>query len=193
MPYELTNERKAALDTIAWAEGSPRYDQLFNYVQFPNWPAPHPNLEITAGGFTSTAAGRYQFLYSSWINTIQDAGLADFMDEYNQDQAALTTIDLKRNALGYIDNRDILSALDSLSYEWASLPPYRYAGQGTKTTDEVINYFNERLEYYDNDGLGIFYNDTFTPVNEVNGLTISVILFVIALIIYFVANKNTNK
>lgn len=115
------------------------------------------------------------------------------MDEYNQDQAALTTIDLKRNALGYIDNRDILSALDSLSYEWASLPPYRYAGQGTKTTEEVINYFNERLEYYDNDGLGIFYNDTFTPVNEVNGLTISVILFVIAFIMYFVANKNTNK
>lgn len=186
--YQLTPQRNAFLDTINWAEGSPRYDQLFNFVQFPNYPGAHPNLQITAGGFTSTATGAYQFLYSTWQNVIDALGINDYMDETNQDQGALYLIDY-RDALTDVDNGNIESAITKVSWEWASLPPFRYTGQGTKTMEEVINYYNERLEFYNNDGLGIFFNDTFTPLNEVNGLTVSISLFVIAIIIYFIANR----
>lgn len=188
--YQLTPQRSAILDTINWAEGSPGYNELYSYVPFNNL-APHPNTKICAGAFCSTAAGAYQFLYSTWQNTINALGIADYMDETSQDQGALYLIDY-RDALQDIDNGNIESAINKISWEWASLPPYRYEGQGTKTMEEVINYYNERLEYYNNDGLGIFFNDTFTPVNEVNGLTISIMLFVIALIIYFVVNRKSN-
>ncbi len=141
--YQLTPERKAFLKTINWAEGTPGYNQLFSYVPFNNL-GPHPNQKIPFGNTYSTAAGAYQFLYSTWQDVIKRLGIADFMSAENQDQAALQRIN-DRGALEDIDRGDIASAINKLSWEWASLPPARYGGQSARSVNEVISKYNQFL------------------------------------------------
>lgn len=155
--FTLTPARKAILATINWAEGSPAYNQLFNYVPFDN-NGPHPNQVVSAGGYNSTAAGAYQFLYSSWHDTIPLVPLSDYMSGPNQDQAALARINW-RGALDEIDNGNIQEAIEILSYEWASLPPGRY-GQPIKTMDAVLNYYNDALATFN----GYSEASTVSPV-----------------------------
>jgi len=162
MPYELTPRRRAILATINWAEGLPDYGELFNYVPF-NPYAPHPNQVVTAGGYSSTAAGAYQFLYSTWQDTIPDVPIDDYMSPENQDQAALSRIEW-RGVLDELDNGEIEAVIQKLSWEWASLPvvwsetvsgKYYPAGSGRygqpiKSVQAVLDYYNESLAYYEN-------------------------------------------
>jgi muramidase (phage lysozyme) len=129
---------RAALDTIAWAEGA-NYNTLYGGGTFSDF-SRHPNRRITAGGYTSTAAGRYQFLYSTW----QGLGLPDF-SPVNQDIGALMLI-ARRGALSQILQGDFHSALTSgaLGKEWASLP-YSPYGQTNRTVASVMNKFNSSL------------------------------------------------
>ena len=160
MTYELTPERLAALATINWCEGSPDYNEAFGYAPFNNL-GPHPGTKFPFGNTYTTAHGAYQFLLSTWQYCVSGLGIEDYMSPENQDQAALYLIDVKRKALGFIDAGDMASALDSLSYEWASLPPGRY-GQPIKQYDEVLDYFADSLAFYRGEG-------TLSPVgyNEV--------------------------
>lgn len=136
--YQITPERKAMLNTINWAEGSPNYDELFAYVPFNNY-GPHPNIVVNSGGYKSTAAGAYQILYSTWQMAIDALGLPDYMSPENQDQVALYLID-NRGALADVDNGNLNLAIPKLSWEWASLPPSRY-GQPVRTMDEVVSRY----------------------------------------------------
>src|SRR5689334_21582479 len=66
----VTAKQKALLDTIAFTEGTRHrgqdgYNVTFAYHYFRSC-AHHPNLDICSGGYCSTAAGRYQFLTSTW-------------------------------------------------------------------------------------------------------------------------------
>lgn len=142
MTYKITPERQAMLDTINWCEGEPGYNQLFSYKPFDN-NGPHPDVCIPFGDTCSTAAGRYQFLYNTWQDTIKVLGIPDYMSASNQDQAALQRIDY-RGAMDDVDSGNIESAVSKLSYEWASLPPGRY-GQPIKTLDQVLNYYTVRV------------------------------------------------
>lgn len=142
------------LDTINWAEGGPNFDELYNYVPFNNY-GPHPNKKITAGGYTSTAAGAYQILYSTWQYAIKALGIPDYMSPENQMQVALFLID-QRNALGDIDSGNIYMAIQKISWEWASLPVvysetvngiYYKAGSGrygqhVQSIDSIIDTYN---------------------------------------------------
>src|SRR4051812_12774190 len=74
--YVQLPQVKAALDTIAWAEGGRSYNTLFGGGVFSG--NQHPNIAITANGYTSTAAGRYQFLSSTWAGVKNALGLPDF-------------------------------------------------------------------------------------------------------------------
>jgi muramidase (phage lysozyme) len=67
---------RAALDTIGWAEGGRSYNTLSGGGTFAG--NQHPNRPITTGGYTSTAAGRYQFLYRTWIEIKDRLRLPDF-------------------------------------------------------------------------------------------------------------------
>ena len=129
---------RAALDTIAWAEGA-NYNTLYGGGTFSDF-SRHPNRRITAGGYTSTAAGRYQFLFSTW----QGLGLPDF-SPVNQDIGALMLI-ARRGALSQILQGDFHGALTSgaLGKEWASLP-YSPYGQTNRTVAAVMNKFNSSL------------------------------------------------
>lgn len=131
---------KAMLDTIAWAEGAD-YNVAFTGVTFEGTDD-HPRQIYCSGSLCSDASGRYQFLSTTW----DGLGLSDFSPE-NQDRGAIKLIE-QRGALEAVESGDIPAALESLSYEWASLPPYRYAGQGTKTTQEVVDYWRSRVDHY---------------------------------------------
>lgn len=114
----LSANMRAMLDTISWAEGAD-YNTLFGSSTFSSY-EDHPRRTITKGGFSSTAAGRYQFLSTTWDEVAAQLKLPDFSPE-SQDLAAVQLIK-NRGAFDAVEAGDIPQALLSLSYEWASLP-----------------------------------------------------------------------
>jgi len=119
----MTPTRRAFLDTLAGPESGGRYDirnggATFTGNQFPEGVGP---------GGTSTAAGRYQFISSTWHEQQARLGLSDFSPG-NQDKAAWDLAsNTYRNWTGHsLDDdlkagksADIAAALGSV---WPSLP-----------------------------------------------------------------------
>lgn len=122
---------KALLDTIAGTE-SPGYNVIYGGRRFSDF-SRHPgvNVPISSGpnvGKTSSAAGRYQFLGSTWDQQARKLGLTDFSPA-SQDIAAW---DLAKTAYGSRTGRDLERDLQdpsmlgqigtALSPVWTSLP-----------------------------------------------------------------------
>lgn len=127
----LSPEARALLDAIAGSESAGRYDVMYGGGRFdPALGHPHQAVPITTGpnaGKTSSAAGRYQFLGSTWDDVAGRHGLKDFSPQ-NQDIGAwlLATEEYKRDT-----GRDLQADLAagrsndvarSLSDIWTSLP-----------------------------------------------------------------------
>lgn len=129
----IPTEGRALLDTIASTEAN-SYDVVYGGKKFSGY-GDHPrvNVPITSGpnaGRTSSAAGRYQFLASTWDRQAKKLGLKDFSPA-SQDIAAwdLAKTDYRRNT-----GRDLAADLKSndpeiiagvgraLSGTWTSLP-----------------------------------------------------------------------
>jgi len=121
-------KQRALLNTIAFTEGTRNHGQngynvTFAYHYFSSC-AHHPNLRICSGGYCSTAAGRYQFLTTTW----NGLGYGNF-GPANQDRGGMKLIS-RRGA--HVPTGRALSAtefvntMNRISYEWASLPPGRY-------------------------------------------------------------------
>lgn len=90
----------------------------------------HPRTAITAGGWTSTAAGAYQFLSRTWDEMRAKYDLPDFGPS-SQDIAAVGLIK-RRGALADVLAGRFNTAIDKCNKEWASLPGSPY-GQPTLT------------------------------------------------------------
>lgn len=151
---------RALLDTIAGSE-SPGYNTLYGGGTFEGT-ADHPRqaIPITSGpnaGRTSSAAGRYQFLGSTWDEVKKEAGLPDFSPD-SQDQGAWY---LAQKTYKAKTGRELASDLESaqgnpnavqaigkqLSGVWTSLPggiepnkatgsfAQRYDGAGRPSTE----------------------------------------------------------
>jgi muramidase (phage lysozyme) len=127
-----SSQLMACLDMIAWAEGTDRnigdgvrtgYNIIFTGRTFSSF-ADHPRRIICSGGLCSSAAGRYQFLNTTWDSVAQTLGLPDFSPS-NQEKGAIQLI-RQRGALNAVEQGKIRDACARLSYEWASLPPGRY-------------------------------------------------------------------
>lgn len=127
----LSPNQRALLDTIAGTE-SPDYNTMYGGKKFDSYAA-HPGVAvpISSGpnaGRTSSAAGRYQFLGSTWNSQAQKLGLKDFSPE-NQDLAAW---DLAATTYKAKTGRDLTADLNdpnqaggigqALSGVWTSLP-----------------------------------------------------------------------
>ncbi len=137
---------RAFLDLVSWAEGAD-YTTIYGNRKFSSF-ADHPRRRITAGGNTSDAAGRYQFLASTWDEVKKALNLKDFSPA-SQDLAAVYLIDKKRKALKFVEQgtKGLKQALDLLSYEWASFPPARYP-QKTRSFEALTNkYISFLLKY----------------------------------------------
>ncbi len=99
------------------------YRRIFGGTMFNSF-AQHPNIKITKSGYTSTAAGAFQFLKSTWDETARLMGLIDFSPA-SQERGAVGRI-AARGALEDVKAGRFESAIRKCAKEWASLPfsPY---------------------------------------------------------------------
>jgi len=130
----LPPEARGLLDTIARTESAGRYNVRYGGATDKTFQdfTDHPRVAepITSGpdvGKTSSAAGRYQFIGSTWDQQAKKLGLKDFSPA-NQDTAAwdLAQTEYKtrtgKDLLTTLKSGDTSDVLPSLSGQWSSLP-----------------------------------------------------------------------
>jgi muramidase (phage lysozyme) len=134
---------RAMLALIRKGEGTADaagYSRLVGGGEFASF-AGHPRIHVYIRRLNiwSTAAGAYQIRLPTWEEVRRTAALRDFSPR-SQDLAAVQLI-RGRGVLSAVMDGQLDAALEKLSYEWASLPPYRYAGQGTLTLANAKAFF----------------------------------------------------
>lgn len=138
---EITAQRKAFLDMIAWSEGTDRPGQqkskhhgydvivggglLTNFADHPRRVVNLPNLKIR-----SSAAGRYQFIQKTWDALKRALQLPDFGPE-SQDRAAIELL-RECKALPLVDAGRFDEAVVAARKIWASLPGAGYGQRENK-------------------------------------------------------------
>ena len=147
------NYEKALLDMLAHAEGtsgSEGYRTMFGHDKFDvsnGWK--HPDRVVTKGGYSSTAAGRYQFLTPTWNAASKALGLSDFSPK-NQDKAALWLAKGRGvDASKQISENDIYR----LGGEWASLEGGprmvkggSYGRQAKYSAEKALKLYDSKLK-----------------------------------------------
>ena len=136
------NNLKAFLAMIQYSEGTygkNAYRMLYGGGLFSDY-SWHPNIAVTKGGITSTAAGAYQILYSTWIGVAQSLGLTDF-SPMSQDRAAIELI-RRRGAFEDVLAGRFDTAIDKCRKEWASFPGAGY-GQGERSLELLATVYQK--------------------------------------------------
>ena len=98
----------------------------------------HPNAAITKWGITSTAAGAYQFLYTTWQALAKDIRLEDFAPA-SQDKAAIEIV-RRKGALPDVLQGMIAEAIYKCRKVWASFPGAGY-GQNEKNIESLLRFY----------------------------------------------------
>ncbi|WP_129138803.1 glycoside hydrolase family 24 protein [Modicisalibacter coralii] len=137
----------AFLDMLAHAEGTVRfgdqdgYNVLVGGGLFHSY-ADHPRRSIwlPAYGIHSTAAGRAQFLESTWDDLVERFGFTDFTPA-SQDAAA-TQLIRQCKALRLIYDGRIRDAIHACRTIWASLPGAGY-GQREVAMAELVDVYRQ--------------------------------------------------
>ncbi len=117
---------QAMLRVIRRGEGTADeagYRRLFGGQLFSGY-ADHPRTKVSKSGYTSTGAGAYQFLSSTWDETARVMGLADFSPR-NQDWGAVGRM-AYRGALDDVKAGRFEAAIRKIAREWASMPGSPY-------------------------------------------------------------------
>jgi len=152
LPYVITPERRALLNTIRFAEGTWKGGRDLGYrVMFGGGLMAsldrHPNRVIYSSRYASAAAGAYQFMPFTWTMVQRKIGVRGFGPEA-QDQGAIYLIQ-RRKALGLADTGHLTPQLAALlAPEWASFPTLRgvsYYGQPVKRFTNLHRFYNASL------------------------------------------------
>lgn len=128
---EIPSVGRALLETIAGPESAGNYDIIYGGSRFQDF-SDHPRqyITITSGpnkGQKSSAAGKYQFLGSTWDDQASRLGLTDFSPS-NQDAAAWNLAqeeyrrDTGRNLAADLEAGDLSRVAPSLRNQWTSMP-----------------------------------------------------------------------
>lgn len=143
-------EVRSFLNTISYAEGTPGaagYQTMFTGKKFdPSKGWQHPRQLQRGGGYTSDAAGKYQYLSTTWEGVQKELGLPDFSPQ-SQDIGALHLLK-RRGALDPLLKGDITTAIHKSAPEWASLPTTKggsYYGQPSKSLTDLQKYYQRQL------------------------------------------------
>lgn len=141
-------------DLTAWAEGTSRskytkddgYDVLVEGVSTPPGPFPktfsdyskHPNLLVTVNskGLRSTAAGRYQALYGTWLECVKRYGFIGRFTPEAQDLFFIKKI-TERGALEDVKAGRWAVAITKCNKEWASFAGSPY-NQNPHTMEAML-------------------------------------------------------
>ncbi len=141
---------KAFLDMIAGAEGtaaSDGYHTQYTGSKFTSF-SDHPR-EIKCGRrygkkLCSDAAGRYQFLSTTWDRFAKKFGVKDFSPQ-NQDLMAIELI-REKGALGDIEAGQLEPAVRKLAYIWPSFR--RFGGSVESSMPKLEAMYQQNLELY---------------------------------------------
>ena len=142
---------KALLDTISFAEGTSGpegYRTMFTGKLFDTtrgWL--HPDTVNTGGGYSSTAAGRYQMLTPTYQMAAKATGTKGFTPQ-EQDLQAVYLLDNRRALEPLLRGEDVGSVINMLAPEWASLPTRQgrsYYNQPVKDLGELKSYYGNRV------------------------------------------------
>jgi len=153
LPYVLTPERRALLNTIRFAEGTWAQGEDLGYrIMFGGGLMPslerHPDRVVSTGRYASAAAGAYQFMPFTWALASRSLQLQGFGPEV-QDQAALFLIQ-RRGALHLADRGVFTPDLAArLAPEWASFPTlagHSYYGQPVKRYAALKAFYESNLQ-----------------------------------------------
>ena len=145
-----TKEQRAMLDSIAFAEGTAKYpndgyNTMFTGKQFSGF-EDHPRKIQRSNGYASDAAGRYQFLSTTWDPLAKKLGLKDFSPA-NQDKAAIELArqyDVTQELLAKEGMSPKVSAF--LGRQWASFPGKSIGlDQPTKGLKGIQNVYQKSL------------------------------------------------
>ncbi|MDZ4102034.1 MAG: glycoside hydrolase family 104 protein [Hydrogenophaga sp.] len=158
-PTDPDRNVRALLDAIAYAEGTANrpdpYRVCYAYSHTIQSFADHPftlgewpGVVLTdtqcrgAGlgpGCKSTAAGKYQITVTTWRPIKSQLKLPDFSPA-SQDLAAIELL-RQVGALDLIRRGDLAGALSAARRTWASLPGANYAGQGMRTSAQMLTAY----------------------------------------------------
>ena len=152
--FRTTPQGQALLRMIRYAEGTERKGPDSYRVMFGGSLAPdlkqHPDKVITGGGYSSSAAGAYQFLTPTWQQQQRKLGLKSF-GPVEQDIAALDLARQRTMGLGglsYLEKKGLTPEfVAKLAPEWASLPTQQgksYYGQPVKSYDELKKVYGQQ-------------------------------------------------
>lgn len=142
---------KAFLDTIAWAEGTTApngYRMRFGGTFFSDY-SQHPDDCIPFRHTCSTAAGRYQFLTTTWERLQEELDLPDFSPPY-QDLAAKRLIE-EEGALADVEAGRFETAVYKVANVWASFPTeagVSYYNQPSQPIGKLRSVYNAILAHY---------------------------------------------
>ena len=149
---DISPEERALLDTISMAEGtrtSGGYGILFGGGSFHDC-SNHPRVRIPIPGNYTTAAGRYQFIDTTWDTVRVEENLPDFSPQ-SQDKGAIALI-RKRDALADLQEGRFKMAVHKISIEWASLPKNNgscpYPPQPCLSMTNLQNMYQRQLAIY---------------------------------------------
>lgn len=144
---------QGALRVLRFAEGTERGGPDSYRVMFGGGLAPdlkrHPDKVIKGNGYSSAAAGAYQFMPFTWQNVANRLGLTDFGKE-SQDQAAVLLMRDRLKPIGGLATLEKegfsprVSA--ALAPEWASLPTLEgksYYGQPVKKLSDLQKVYGQ--------------------------------------------------
>jgi muramidase (phage lysozyme) len=153
IPFVITPERRAMLNTIRFAEGTWKggldvgYRVMFGGGLMPSLDR-HPNRVIYRSRYASAAAGAYQFMPFTWNLVKRSIGVRGFGPEA-QDQGALFLIQ-RRKALGLTDAGTLTPLLTAkLAPEWASFPTLAgrsFYGQPVKKYSRLRSFYTVNLQ-----------------------------------------------
>jgi muramidase (phage lysozyme) len=132
---------KAFLHVIRAGESSQddtAYSIMFGGEHFTDF-SRHPGIAHMASGYTSTAAGAYQFLSKTWANLVKQYQFTDF-SPHSQDLGAVALI-YGRGALQDVISGNFQAAIASCCREWASLPGSPY-GQPTRSYEQALSTYH---------------------------------------------------
>lgn len=118
-------------------QGTP-YNELFGFTNFTGYEK-HPNIKIESKNYSSTAAGRYQILYKTWLMLKKLNKALTFSPE-DQDLMAVMLIK-QQGAYNLIIEGKFEEAILKTNDCWASLPGSPY-GQPTHKMEDAIKFIN---------------------------------------------------
>lgn len=111
-----------------------------NFDNFNDHPLRVPRtIHMKGKAIRTTAAGAYQILYRTWVQTKKQLDLNDFSPD-SQDKAAIRLIK-NRKAIEDVKKGNIKEAIIKCNKEWASLPESPY-GQPARTMKQALETYN---------------------------------------------------